>query len=83
MTEDEFFKTIFDNTFESTLENLQFKYETLGTSLEIIENELEHLYIYQGHCADGRSETKDLEIEATVQAYQVFLHREKNNSAGQ
>lgn len=78
MTEDEHFKNIFDNTFDSTLENLRFKHEELKTSIETLESELEHLYIYQGHGWDGRSETKELEIEATVQAYQIFLKEYRN-----
>ncbi|MDA3850896.1 MAG: hypothetical protein PF447_06455 [Spirochaetaceae bacterium] len=64
---------IFDNAYETTRASLQYKVETLGTTKESLESELEHLYIYQGHCADGRSESKEREIEGTVHAYEIYI----------
>jgi len=80
MMDNEFLENIFNRVYDGIIENLEYKYQKLGTPLKDIENELDHLYIYQGHCWDGRSETKDIEIEATVQAYQVFLHKHKQNT---
>jgi len=80
MMDDEFLARLFDRVYDSTLAKLEYKVETLGESIETIENELEHLYIYQGHSWAGRSEAKDQEIEASVQAYQIFIKRQKEKS---
>lgn len=76
---DESWEILFDQVFDSTYNNLLYKKNKLQKTLGDIEAELEHLYIYQGHCGDGRSESKETEIEASVQAYQLFIRKEFTN----
>lgn len=71
---------LFDRVFDSTYSNLLYKKNQLNKTLEDIEAELEHLYVYQGQSWDGRSESKETEIEASVQAYQLFIRKEFHKS---
>lgn len=74
---DENWEEHYQHHYDSSYANLEFKMDKLGKDLQSIQNELEHLYIYQGHAMDGRSESKEREIEAMVHAYEVFIRDRK------
>ncbi len=69
---------IFNNLCNQTLEALEYRKTLAGFKLEEVENELESLYTYQGQDWAGRGALKNLEIDAHVSAYQVFIHRIKS-----
>ncbi|MDC7125261.1 MAG: hypothetical protein PQJ46_06830 [Spirochaetales bacterium] len=64
-----------DNVYDATLLALEQRAAMKNFDIEEIRNELDALYIYQGHGWGGRGMVKDAEIDSQVIAYEVFLSR--------
>jgi hypothetical protein len=69
---------IYDNTFEKTLEILKLRSMNKEFSIDILERELNSLYVYEELDWTGRGEIKSSEISGAVLAYQVFINDWKN-----
>ena len=66
--------TIYNSIYERTLAHLENQSQMPSFDIINIEKELEALYIYEGQDWGGRGEVKEIEISATIAAYQVFLN---------
>ena len=67
--------------YEQTKASLEIRAGEADFSLAVIKAEYEALCVYQGHGMDGRNFYKDAEIEGQIDAYQVFLHRLRNDNS--
>ena len=66
---------ILETEYHHMLEHLEMRAKGPGFLIEDIEQEFEHLLIYQGQDWVGRGEIKNAEIQGHVYAYQIFLKR--------
>ncbi len=69
-----------EQEYEIMFSHLLFRYRQDRFSIKEVEEELNHLLIYQGQGWGGRSETKEAEIQGQVYAYQIFLKRFKDGT---
>jgi hypothetical protein len=67
------YQKILDDSFDSVYSALKRRSALDTFSLETVKNELDSLYVYEGHGWVGRGEFKQAEIEGSILAYQVFL----------
>ncbi|MCK7577229.1 MAG: hypothetical protein MZV65_16260 [Chromatiales bacterium] len=64
----------FDEVYRSCLGSLHRQKETDGSfTLETARGVLEHLYVQEGNDWTGRGEVQDIQIEASIAAYERFL----------
>jgi hypothetical protein len=68
---------VFQESFDNTLQFLQFRAEKDNLTLFDVEGELHHLTIYEGQDWGGRGEIKNSEIQGQVNAYIEFIQRMK------
>ena len=72
-------EVVFHESFETTLQFLQYRAEKDNLTLADIEGELHHLTIYEGQDWGGRGEIKNSEIQGQIYAYLEFIQRMKKN----
>lgn len=72
---DDTYDKIFDQNFDDTLFQLTTRSEAPDFAIEDVNEELHHLYIYEGQDWGGRGELKQAEISGMILAYQAFLKR--------
>lgn len=70
-----------EKSFDTTLANLERRREDENFNLDEIKTELDYLQVFEGHGWGGRSEIQDMDIDAKVTAYQVFIYREEKKGA--
>jgi hypothetical protein len=73
-------EVVFQDSFENTLQFLNFRVKKDNLTLHDLEGELHHLTIYEGQDWAGRGEIKNAEIQGQVYAYQEFIQRMKKST---
>lgn len=73
--QDEILENIFDDSYESTYNNLVLRTKNQNFDFEQVKNELAGLYKYDGLAWTGRSDIKQREIDGQLLAYQIFIKR--------
>ncbi|MDD3942276.1 MAG: hypothetical protein WCY74_04915 [Sphaerochaetaceae bacterium] len=68
---------VLESEYQLMLDHLTLRSRGSGFLIEDIEQEFEHLLVYQGQDWVGRGEIKNAEIQGHVYAYQIFLKRWK------
>lgn len=69
--------------FEGTLTGLQRRRSVdPNFAIEDAENQLSHLYILDGNDWLGRGELGDIVSQATIAAYELFIHEWKSEQGG-
>ena len=76
---DELYQNIFDETYEATLSGLHVRAAQTDFSIDMVQNELQSLYTYEGLGWAGRGDVKQAEIEGSILAYQAFISRYRSN----
>ena len=66
---------LFDRIFEEIHRGLSKAFESSG--LSPIEGQLKHLYVSEGNDQIGRGERGDIELSATIAAYERFIAEKK------
>ena len=69
----------FEESYKNTLYKLEETSKTSDFSIDETKRELQALYTYEGQDWIGRGEIKQADISGSINAYQVFLFRWKNN----
>jgi hypothetical protein len=69
---------LYDRIFDEVLKGLGRVFEASG--LEPIEGQLKHLYVSEGNDQIGRGERGDIELSATIAAYERFIAERKERS---
>ena len=68
---------VFQDTYDTTLQFLETRYDLTNMNIADIEGELHHLTIYEGQDWAGRGELKNSEIQAQIYAYIAFIENLK------
>jgi hypothetical protein len=72
-------EVVFQDSFENTMQFLNFRVKKDNLTLHDLEGELHHLTIYEGQDWAGRGEIKNSEIQGQVYAYIEFIQRMKKS----
>lgn len=77
---DDLYQQIYDDTYEGILNSLQTRSKNIDFSFNIVKEELDSLYKYEGLGWTGRGDLKQAEIEGTILAFEVFIMQYKNSN---
>jgi len=73
----------YNEIFEGIINSLQRRRLIDRTfSIADAENQLKHLYVLDGNDWIGRGELGDIISQATIAAYELFIHQWKNEGGG-
>jgi hypothetical protein len=73
-------ETILDEEYDLTLRILKKRSEAKDFDINLIEQELKHIEIFEGQDWAGRGEIKNSEIRGQIYAYLAFIRRYKDHT---